>query len=76
MSHDQNDLDKLSDAELRRMIANVVKWLRKNSNTSKENTEKEVGKIRKLIYDIKVEFNKEIEILKKMTNQNDDRNQK
>lgn len=76
MSHDQNDLDKLSDAELRRMIANVVKWLRKNSNTSKENTEKEVGKIRKLIYDKKVEFNKEIEILKKMTNQNDDRNQK
>lgn len=76
MSHDQNDLDKLSDAELRRMIANVVKWLRKNSNTSKENTEKEVGKIRKLIYDIKVEFNKEIEILKKMMNQNDDRNQK
>lgn len=36
----------------------------------------EVGKIRKLIYDIKVEFNKEIEILKKMSNQNDDRNQK
>lgn len=76
MSHDQNDLDKLSDAELKRMIANVVKWLRKNSNISKENTKKEVGKIRKLIYDIKVEFNKEIEILKKMMNQNDDRNQK
>lgn len=25
MSHDQNDLDKLSEAELKRMTANVVK---------------------------------------------------
>lgn len=63
MTPDKNDLDNIPDVKFKIMITSIIKQLKEDSNVFQENTDTQINEIRKLTHNMKIEFNKEIEIL-------------
>lgn len=63
MTPGKNDLDNIPDVEFKIMVTSIIKQLKEDSNVFQENTDTQINEIRKLTHNMKIGFNKEIEML-------------